>query len=159
MVFIQLHNISYAYEDSQIDLLSNISFDIASSDLVAIIGDNGCGKSTLARLIMGELTPTTGNISYPHSASRIGYLSQLHNFTHPTLINELSGGEKTRLALLKLMLQDMDLIILDEPTNHLDIRSREILEEALLSYPCTLVFVSHDKYFIEKIKTLELFFA
>ena len=168
-------------------LCSNINFSIKKGERIALIGDNGTGKSTLLKAITGDKKDSLlvgGVLSFGANVS-IGYYDQEHHTlndnktlfdeisdTYPNMnntkirntlaaflftgddvfkqISELSGGEKGRLSLAKLMLSNSNFLILDEPTNHLDMASKEILESAINSYEGTVLFVSHDRYFINK---------
>lgn len=167
-----------------LSLFSNLSFEIKRGEKVAIIGDNGTGKTTLLKILNGVCEPDAGSFSLG-SKVHIGYYDQEHHVLHmektlfeeisdayPTLTNtqirnvlasflftgddvfkrisDLSGGERGRVSLAKLMLSEANFLILDEPTNHLDITSKEILENALNQYTGTVLYVSHDRYFINE---------
>ncbi len=177
-------NVSKAFGDRT--LFSGLELLIEGGERVALIGDNGTGKSTLVKLIMGEEKPDTGYLALG-PAVRSAYLPQMVSFSNDTRsaldtmlydcrcqpqeardrlaafgfrgesvftpVGTLSGGEKSRLRLCMLMGGDINFLLLDEPTNHLDIASREWMEDALSDYEQTLLFVSHDRYFIEKFAT------
>ena len=179
-------NVSFSYTGGK-RLLCGVSFLVKRGDRLFIVGPNGCGKSTLIKLMLGKLLATEGYIEGGYNVN-IGYYDQENqNLTpqntvldelwnaYPTLpeltirntlaqfrfigedvfklVSDLSGGERARLTLSKLILSDMNLLILDEPTNHLDIDSREALETALESFDGTIITVSHDRYFIDKLAT------
>ncbi|MDO5135113.1 MAG: ABC-F family ATP-binding cassette domain-containing protein [Eubacteriales bacterium] len=168
-------------------LFSHISFDIKRGERVALIGNNGTGKTTILKMLNGLIPADAGRITLGAKV-QIGYYDQEHHVLHaqktifqeisdtyPTLtetqirnmlaaflftgddvfqeISSLSGGERGRVSLAKLMLSESNFLILDEPTNHLDIASKEILEEALNSYTGTVLYVSHDRYFINQTAT------
>ncbi|NOS99286.1 MAG: ABC-F family ATP-binding cassette domain-containing protein [Phycisphaerales bacterium] len=164
-------------------LFQDLSFHIHGGTRFGITGPNGCGKTTLLKIILGEIAPTAGSVTLDRKL-QVGYYGQEHVAFDPerSVVDEvretcgvfseaearsllarflftgddvfkplgkLSGGEMSRVRLIKLILTSPDMLVLDEPTNHLDIRSREALEGALREFPGTIVVVSHDRYFLD----------
>jgi len=182
---LSIEHLSKAFPPQQ--LFSDVSFEIKRGEHVAIIGDNGTGKTTLLKILNGLVEADQGSFTLGTNV-HIGYYDQEHHVLHmektifdeisddyPSLTNteirnmlaaflftgddvfkligDLSGGERGRVSLAKLMLSEANFLILDEPTNHLDIASKEILEHALNDYTGTLLYVSHDRYFINQTAT------
>mgnify|MGYP001623990673 FL=1 len=180
-----IRNVSKSYGDKH--LFEGISLKVEGGERIALIGDNGTGKSTLIKMIVGELYPDDGRVKLGPQV-RMAYLPQIIHFDHPDWnlvenmmaakkglsaqsarnrlaaydfrgedvfkpVSVLSGGEQSRLRLCMLMDDEINFLILDEPTNHLDIDSREWIEEAVEAYDGTLLFVSHDRYFINRFAT------
>nr|WP_325192970.1 ABC-F family ATP-binding cassette domain-containing protein [uncultured Oscillibacter sp.] len=180
-----IRNVSKSYGDKH--LFEGISLKVEGGERIALIGDNGTGKSTLIKMIVGELYPDDGRIKTGPQVKE-AYLPQIVRFDHPDWnlvenmmaakrglsaqsarnrlaaydfrgedvfkpVSVLSGGEQSRLRLCMLMDDEINFLILDEPTNHLDIDSREWIEEAVEAYDGTLLFVSHDRYFINRFAT------
>lgn len=172
-----------AYNETK--LFSNLSFHIRKGERIALIGENGRGKTTLFKMLLNEVKPDQGDIVIGKNVT-LGYYDQEQSNLDPRKtvfqeihddfpylterevrtylgsflfrgddvfkeVSNLSGGEKCRVNLLKLMLQKSNFLILDEPTNHLDIPSREALEDALLDYDGTIFVISHDRYFLNKV--------
>ncbi len=182
---LKVTGLSKAFDSNR--LFNDISFEIKKGERVALIGNNGTGKTTILKILNGIIPADSGVVELGSNVY-IGYYDQEHHVLDPdktlfqeiqdaypdlnntkirsTLaaflftgddvfkyIRELSGGEKGRVSLAKLMLSNANLLILDEPTNHLDITSKEILENALNSYTGTVLYVSHDRYFINSTAT------
>ena len=179
-----LRDLSMGFGDRT--LFSDVNLLVQGGDRIALLGDNGTGKSTFLKLLMKEEKPTGGKIKFGPSV-KMAYPPQIIHFAHPersildTMIYEknystqtarnrlgaflfsgedvfkpvaaLSGGEQSRLRLCMLMDEEINLLILDEPTNHLDIASREWIENAVAGFQGTLLFVSHDRYFIDQFAT------
>jgi ATP-binding cassette subfamily F protein uup len=181
------------YEIAGRTLFHNLSFPLTAGTRVGLVGPNGSGKTTILRLLRGELEPTSGTIE-PANALRIVYFDQNRQldasltlrralapdsdsviyedrvihvaswasrflFTSEQLnqpVANLSGGERARVLIAKLMLEPADLLLLDEPTNDLDISTLEILEESLLEFRGALVLVTHDRYLLDRVSTILL---
>ncbi|MBI5997144.1 ABC-F family ATP-binding cassette domain-containing protein [Clostridium perfringens] len=186
---LHIENLKKSYDSL---LFENVNLDLKRGEKVALIGENGRGKTTLFKIIMGMLKQDSGSVSLGKNVFTGYYDQEQSNLDlHKTIIDEvwddfpnltttevrnylasflftgddvfkeislLSGGEKCKINLLKLMLSKANLLLLDEPTNHLDIMSREALEDAILSYDGTLIVISHDRYFLNKVinKIVEL---
>ncbi|MBJ6726929.1 ABC-F family ATP-binding cassette domain-containing protein [Geomesophilobacter sediminis] len=184
---LELKAVAKAYDKT---LLTPLSFGMKRGDRIGIIGPNGCGKTTLIRMIMGEAEPDQGEIVVGKK-TRISYFDQLREVIDPSEtiydflgegdyvtcagqkrhkmgyleeflfapedrrrpIGTLSGGEKSRLILARLMLQDANLLVLDEPTNDLDIPTLQLLDASLASFPGCVLMVTHDRFFLDKVAT------
>ena len=182
---LSIRNLAKSYGDKH--LFEGITLRVEGGERIALIGDNGTGKTTLIKMIVGELYPDDGRIRTGPQVKE-AYLPQVIHFDHPDWnlvenmmaakrglsaqsarnrlaaydfrgedvlkpVSVLSGGEQSRLRLCMLMDDEINFLILDEPTNHLDIDSREWIEEAVEAYDGTLLFVSHDRYFINRFAT------
>ncbi|HFC9204987.1 TPA: ABC-F family ATP-binding cassette domain-containing protein [Clostridium perfringens] len=186
---LHIENLKKSYDSL---LFENVNLDLKRGEKVALIGENGRGKTTLFKIIMGMLKQDSGSVSLGKNVFTGYYDQEQSNLNlYKTILDEvwddfpnltttevrnylasflftgddvfkeislLSGGEKCKINLLKLMLSKANLLLLDEPTNHLDIMSREALEDAILSYDGTLIVISHDRYFLNKVinKIVEL---
>ena len=185
---LELAEVAKGYGDKK--LLKGVSFGMKRGDRVGVIGPNGCGKTTLIRMIMGEEEPDAGKVVVGKK-TKISYFDQLREVLDPGQtvydffgegdyvgigtekrhkigyleeflfspedrrrpISSLSGGEKSRLILARLMLQDSNLLILDEPTNDLDIPTLQLLDASLASFPGCVLMVTHDRFFLDKVAT------
>lgn len=185
---LSVSDLSKSFSDKKI--FQNVSFNIRRGERVFLVGDNGCGKTTLLKILMGDYTQDSGSFRFGANLFT-GYFDQVQEkldlnktaleevwsafpaMTETSVRNALaaflfrgddvykrlsdcSGGERARVALLKLMLGKYNFLLLDEPTNHLDAYSREELENTLLNYSGTMLIVSHDRYFINKLATTVL---
>ncbi|MDW2052153.1 ATP-binding cassette domain-containing protein, partial [Vibrio sp. 977] len=190
----EAENVSFAYDGKQI--VDNFSFNIMRGDRIALIGPNGCGKSTVLKLLLGQLEAQSGRL---HCGTKleVAYFDQYREILDPektvidnladgkqevmvggrqrhalsylqgflfapkrarTPVKALSGGEKNRLLLARILLKPNNLLILDEPTNDLDIETLELLEEMLANYQGTLLLVSHDREFVDNTVTTSWIF-
>ena len=183
-VVTEIENLSKNYGDNIV--LSDVNLLIERKSKIAFVGQNGQGKSTLAKIMVGELTPSSGNSKLGHNV-QIGYFAQNQaeyldgsktvlqtmidsaNETNRSKVRDvlgsflfkgddvekyvrvLSGGERNRLALAKLLLQPFNVLVMDEPTNHLDIKSKSVLKQALVKFDGTLILVSHDRDFLQNL--------
>lgn len=188
-IILRVNDLSLSFDEKR--LWSHVNFTLNRGDKASLIGPNGIGKTSLLKVIKGELEPKAGK-TVLGARAKLGWFDQEHRDLHQgnqvlqeimntvdltaaearnllgsflfygddvfKKIEDLSGGEKGRLAFLKLLLQKPNFLVLDEPTNHLDIASKAVLEEYLADYPGTILVVSHDRYFLDRItgRTLEL---
>ncbi len=191
---IEVRNITHCYDDKT--LLKNFSLRIMRGDRIGIIGNNGVGKSTLLRILLGEVKPDSGSVKLG-THLQIAYFDQLRRELDTTRtvaeivgegrdyidiqgrkkhvvgyltdflfsakramtrVSALSGGERNRVILAKLLIQPANLLIFDEPTNDLDVETLEALESRLLAYSSTLIVVSHDRHFLDQVVTSTLVF-
>ncbi len=180
-------SMSFADEGRTRTLFSGVNFNIKRGERVCIVGPNGIGKTTLLKIIMGQLVPDSGFVRLGHNVMPGYYdqeqamlqssrtvLEELHEsyrlysetelrsilgsflFRNDDVFKEvraLSGGERAKLSLLKLMLSGANLLVMDEPTNHLDISAKEVFEDALMDFPGAVLIVSHDRYLLNKVPT------
>ena len=178
--------LSFAYPGSA-PLFKNVGLDIKKQDRICLVGANGIGKTTLLKIILGQLRPSTGYVRLGQNVMPGYYdqeqrglvgdntvLKELHRiyfkYDQTDLrkilgsflfrgddvfkkVSDLAGGEKARLALLKLMMSGSNLLIFDEPTNHLDIAAKEVFEDAIMHFPGTVIIVSHDRYLLQHVPT------
>lgn len=189
---VSFENVNIGYSQDK-ELVKDINGFVFGKDRLAIMGDNGTGKTTFLKCLMKSLIPLSGNITY-HRPVKIGYIDQHHldikgketlveelmkefpdlgekkiynhlgkfNFHDDDFFKQLdmlSGGEKMRLLLSKILLKEYDLLLLDEPTNHLDLVTKQALVKALDEYEGTIIFVSHDRYFVDEIANKVLYFT
>ncbi len=191
---VELENVSFHHDDSTRNIADRLSLRIDRGERVGIVGRNGMGKTTLVRLLLGELTPQKGTVKWGTTTTKAYFpqdgghlfpqkeltiMEWIKQFTDNQDINNmramlgrmlfsgddvkkqvgiLSGGEKVRCLLSMVMLQEANVLLLDEPTGHLDLESIEALQEGLEDFPGTLIFVSHDREFIDALSTRTLVF-
>ncbi|MCM0082470.1 energy-dependent translational throttle protein EttA [Geomonas sp. Red32] len=185
---LELDQVGKGYGDRQ--LVKNVTFGMKRGDRVGVIGPNGCGKTTLIKMIMGEEEPDSGRVVLGKK-TKISYFDQLREVLDPNQtvydffgegdyvtcrgekrhkigyledflfapddrrrpVGSLSGGEKSRLILARLMLQDSNLLVLDEPTNDLDIPTLQLLDASIAAFPGCVLMVTHDRFFLDKVAT------
>ena len=187
-IVLKVNNVYVGYDKKAIT--GPINFELRKKQILAIVGQNGVGKSTFLKTILNQIPVISGEYHFGAQVDPGYYDQELKNLhdnktvlnevwdDHPTMperdirsilgsflfsgedvmksVHQLSGGERARLLLTKLALNHHNFLIFDEPTNHLDIESKEVLEEALLNFPGTVLFISHDRYFINKVATMVL---
>lgn len=180
-------SMSFGSGDTARRLFSGVNIDIKKGDRICIVGPNGIGKTTLLKILLGELHPDSGwvrfgvNVQpayYDQEQQNLNMENNVLNEIHSAYIKydqvelrsllgrlgfhgddvfkqvkDLAGGEKAKLSLLKLMMSGANLLIMDEPTNHMDIKAKEVIEDALMDFPGTLILVSHDRYLLSRIPT------
>jgi ATPase subunit of ABC transporter with duplicated ATPase domains len=192
---VECENVTFRHDGGERDIFAKLNLRIDRGDRVGVVGRNGVGKTTLIRMLLGELEPQKGKIAWGGTTTKAyfpqegGHLFQqkdltilewIKQFTENQDINHmramlgrmlfsgddvkkhvgvLSGGEKVRCLLSMVMLQEANVLLLDEPTSHLDLESIEALQEALEEFTGTLVFVSHDREFIDTLSTRTLVFG
>jgi len=180
-------SMSFGEGDQKRHLFENVALDIKKGQRICIVGPNGIGKTTLLKILLGQIQPDSGWVRYGVNVQPGYYDQEQQNLNmNNTVLNEihsqyikydqvelrsllgrlgfhgddvfkqvkdLAGGEKAKLSLLKLMMSGSNLLIMDEPTNHMDIKAKEVIEDALMDFPGTLILVSHDRYLLSRIPT------
>ena len=160
---VRLEKVSKHY--GSVSVFENVDFEIVKGDRIAIVGVNGAGKSTFSRLISGGEAPSSGSVTMGRH-TQVAFFSQTHaddllfrgDDVHKR-VGVLSGGERSRVALVCMLLHPANFLILDEPTNHLDIQSQQVLQQALSEYPGSYCIVSHNRSFLDPIVTKVLEFV